>query len=93
MTNLAYVLASIAEPNNPKYSEGDIIRQFNRIGFNSGSRDQIVASLDQVLKDEFFNAQSKYSALLPQGNFGYTLVDGKVTSYISRINKYWNNTN
>ena len=80
MTNLAYVLASIAEPNNPKYSEGDIIRQFNRIGFNSGSRDQIVASLDQVLKDEFFNAQSKYSALLPQGNFGYTLVDGKVTS-------------
>ena len=80
MTNLAYVLASIAEPNNPKYSEGDIIRQFNRIGFNSGSRDQIVASLDQVLKDEFFNAQSKYNAILPQGNFGYTLVDGKVTS-------------
>jgi hypothetical protein len=79
MTNLAYVLASIAEPNNPKYSEGDIIRQFNRIGFNSGSRDQIVASLDQVLKDEFFNAQSKYNAILPQGNFGYTLVDGKVT--------------
>ena len=38
MTNLAYVLASIAEPNNPKYSEGDIIRQFDRIGFNSGSK-------------------------------------------------------
>lgn len=79
MTNLAYVLASIAEPNNPKYSEGDIIRQFDRIGFNSGSRDQIVASLDQVLKDEFFNAQSKYNAILPQGNFGYSLVDGRVT--------------
>ena len=78
MTNLAYVLASIAEPGNPKYSEGDILRQFERIGFNSGSRDQFIASLDQVLKDEFFNAQSKYSALLPQGNFGYTLVDGKV---------------
>lgn len=79
MTNLAYVLASIAEPGNPKYSEGDILRQFERIGFNSGSRDQIVASLDQVLKDEYNRASSSYSALLPQGNFGYTLVDGKVT--------------
>ncbi|BAQ88209.1 hypothetical protein [uncultured Mediterranean phage uvMED] len=79
MTNLAYVLASIAEPGNPKYSEGDILRQFERIGFNSGSRDQIVASLDQVLKDEYNRASSSYSALLPQGNFGYTLADGKVT--------------
>ena len=57
----------------------DIIRQFDRIGFNSGSRDQIVASLDQVLKDEYNRASSSYSALLPQGNFGYTLADGKVT--------------
>ena len=79
MTNLAYVLASIAEPGNPKYSEGDILRQFERIGFNSGSRDQIIAKLDQVLKDEYNRASSSYSALLPQGNFGYTLVDGKVT--------------
>lgn len=79
MTNLAYVLASIAEPGNPKYSEGDILRQFERIGFNSGSRDQIIAKLDQVLKDEYNRASSSYSALLPQGNFGYTFVDGKVT--------------
>jgi len=79
MTNLAYVLASIAEPGNPKYSEGDILRQFERIGFNSGSRDQIIAKLDQVLRDEYDRASSTYSALLPQGNFGYTLVDGKVT--------------
>jgi hypothetical protein len=80
MTNLAYVLASIAEPGNPKYSEGDILRQFERIGFNSGSRDQIIAKLDQVLKDEYNRASSSYSALVPQGNFGYTLVDGRVTS-------------
>tara|TARA_R100001163_G_scaffold18025_1_gene15978 strand:+ start:1715 stop:2647 length:933 start_codon:yes stop_codon:yes gene_type:complete len=79
MTNLAYVLASIAEPGNPKYSEGDILRQFERIGFNSGSRKQIIAKLDQVLRDEYDRASSSYSALLPQSNFGYTLVDGKVT--------------
>ena len=31
------------------------------------------------MRDEYNRASSSYSALLPQGNFGYTLVDGKVT--------------
>ena len=79
MTNLAYTLASIAEPGNPKYSEGDIQRQFDRIKFGSGSRDQIIAGLQQVLEDEFENAQAKYKSFLPQGQFGYSLSDGQVT--------------
>jgi hypothetical protein len=31
--NLGYALAKIAEPDNPRLSEGDIIRQLNRINF------------------------------------------------------------
>ena len=49
--SLAYALARIAEPNNPKYSEGDIIRQLDRINFG-GSRQVFLASLDQILKEE-----------------------------------------
>tara|TARA_R100000655_G_scaffold11877_1_gene27492 strand:+ start:43 stop:963 length:921 start_codon:yes stop_codon:yes gene_type:complete len=70
--NLSYVLASIAEPGNPKYSEGDIKRQLDRIGWG-GSRDQIIAGLDQILKDEFRTASAKYEVLAPNKDFGFNL--------------------
>ena len=72
--NVAYTLASIAEPGNPKYSEGDIKRQLDRIGWG-GSRDQITAGLSQILKDEFMNAQSKFNVLSPNQEFGYNIND------------------
>ena len=70
--NLAYLLAEIAEPGNPKYSEGDIQRQFERFR-SGGSRGQIQAALQQVLEDEYRKASIKYKNLFPEGNFGYTM--------------------
>lgn len=70
--NLAYLLAEIAEPGNPKYSEGDIQRQFDRFRAG-GSRGQIKAALQQVLEDEYRKASIKYKNLFPEGDFGYTM--------------------
>ena len=70
--NLAYLLAEIAEPGNPKYSEGDIQRQFERFR-SGGSRGQIQAALQQVLEDEYRKASIKYKNLFPEGDFGYTM--------------------
>lgn len=70
--NLAYLLAEVKEPGNPKYSEGDIERQFARFRL-SGSRGQIKAALQQVLEDEYRIAAQKYKGLMPEGDFGYTL--------------------
>ena len=70
ITNLAYVLAKIAEPGNPKYSEGDIKRQFDRIAWG-GSRDQIVAGLQQVLEDEWRTASVNFERLNPKGEWGF----------------------
>lgn len=70
--NLAYLLAEIKEPGNPKYSEGDIERQFARFRL-SGSRGQIKAALQQVLEDEYKIASIKYKNLFPEGDFGYTI--------------------
>lgn len=70
--NLAYLLAEVKEPGNPKYSEGDIERQFARFRLG-GSRGQIKAALQQVLEDEYRIAAQKYKGLMPEGDFGYTL--------------------
>jgi hypothetical protein len=70
--NLAYLLAEIKEPGNPKYSEGDIERQFARFRLG-GSRGQIKAALQQVLEDEYRISTQKYKGLMPDGDFGYTL--------------------
>ena len=75
--NLSYTLAKIAEPGNPKFSEGDILRQMKRIGVG-GSREQFIASLDQVYKDEFLRASTSFKTLYPDGDFGFTL-DGNGT--------------
>jgi hypothetical protein len=70
--NLAYLLAEVKEPGNPKYSEGDIERQFARFRLG-GSRGQIKAALQQVLEDEYRIAAKKYKGLMPEGDFGYTM--------------------
>ena len=60
--NLGYALAKIAEPNNPRLSEGDILRQLNRINFGA-SRDVFSASLDNILKEEGIRAEAEIKAL------------------------------
>ena len=56
--NLAYILAKIKEPLNPRLSEGDIIRQMNRISFGA-SRDVFAAGLNQVFEDELISASGQ----------------------------------
>ena len=75
--NLSYTLAKIAEPGNPKFSEGDILRQMKRIGVG-GSKEQFIASLEQVKKDEFLRASTTFKTLNPDGDFGF-LLDGSGT--------------
>jgi hypothetical protein len=60
--NLGYALAKIVEPNNPRLSEGDILRQLDRINFGS-SRDVFAASLDNILKEEGIRAKAEISTL------------------------------
>jgi len=60
--NLGYALAKIAEPDNPRLSEGDIIRQLNRINFGA-SREVFSASLDQILKEEGIRANREIENL------------------------------
>jgi len=60
--NLGYALAKIAEPDNPRLSEGDIIRQLNRINFGS-SREVFSNSLDQILKEEGIRASAEIKGL------------------------------
>jgi len=58
VTNLAYMLAKIKEPGNPKLSEGDIIRQMDRIKFGA-SRDVFAAGLTQIFEDELIGARGQ----------------------------------
>ena len=56
--NLAYNLAKIKEPGNPRLSEGDIIRQLDRIKFGS-SRDVFIGALNQIYDDEVIGAKGQ----------------------------------
>ena len=56
--NLAYNLAKIKEPGNPRLSEGDIIRQMDRIKFGA-SRDVFIAGLNQIYEDELIGAKGQ----------------------------------
>ena len=56
--NLAYILAKIKEPLNPRLSEGDIIRQMNRINFGA-SKDVFAKSLNQIFEDELISARGQ----------------------------------
>ncbi len=60
--NLGYALAKIAEPENPRLSEGDIIRQLNRINFGA-SRKIFKDSLNQILKEENIRASATIKGL------------------------------
>ena len=80
--NLSYLLAKIAEPGNPKYSEGDIKRQLDRINWG-GSRDQIMAGLQQILEDEYRNAESKFKVYSPDADFSFTFPGEKKEETVS----------
>ena len=69
--NLAYLLAKIKEPGNPKLSEGDIIRQLDRLKFGA-SKDVFAATLNNVFDDEVIGArgQIKGYGLDPDDFFG-----------------------
>tara|TARA_R100001129_G_scaffold162364_1_gene127553 strand:- start:450 stop:1604 length:1155 start_codon:yes stop_codon:yes gene_type:complete len=69
--NLAYNLAKIKEPGNPRLSEGDIIRQLDRIKFGQ-SRDVFIGALNQIYDDEVIGArgQIKGYGLDPNDFFG-----------------------
>jgi len=56
--NLAYMLAKIKEPSNPRLSEGDIIRQMNRISFGA-SRTVFAAGLNEIFEQEVIGARGQ----------------------------------
>ena len=70
--NLAYALARIAEPGNPKLSEGDIIRQLDRIKYG-GSRNTFAKSLAELLEQEKIRASETIIGfnLNPSDNLGF----------------------
>ena len=69
--NLAYLLAKIKEPGNPKLSEGDIIRQLDRLKFGA-SKDVFAATLNNVFDDEVIGARGQITGygLNPDDFFG-----------------------
>jgi hypothetical protein len=69
--NLAYILAKIKEPLNPRLSEGDIIRQMDRIKFGS-SKAVFAASLNQIFEEELISARGQIRGydLNPDDFFG-----------------------
>ena len=70
VTKLGYSLAKIEEPDNPRLSEGDVLRQLDRINFG-GSRNQFVNSLQGILEDEYIAGKAKYKMLNPKGDWGF----------------------
>ncbi len=70
VTKLGYSLAKLEEPDNPRLSEGDVLRQLDRINFG-GSRNQFVNSLQGILEDEFIARKAKYRMLDPKGEWGF----------------------
>ena len=70
VTKLGYSLAKIEEPDNPRLSEGDVLRQLDRINFG-GSRNQFVNSLQGILEDEFIAGKAKFRMLNPKGEWGF----------------------
>ena len=70
VTKLGYSLAKNEEPDNPRLSEGDVLRQLDRINFG-GSRNQFVNSLQGILEDEYIAGKAKYNMLNPKGEWGF----------------------
>ena len=85
--NLAYILAKIKEPLNPRLSEGDIIRQMNRINFGA-SKDVFAKSLNQIFEDELISARGQIRGydLNPDDFFG-TGEEKKSTSDVTDTKK------
>jgi len=70
VTKLGYSLAKIEEPDNPRLSEGDVLRQLGRINFG-GSRNQFVNSLQGILEDEYISSRAKFNTLNPTGEWNF----------------------
>ena len=70
VTKLGYSIAKNEEPDNPRLSEGDVLRQLDRINFG-GSRNQFVNSLQGILEDEYIAGKAKYRVLNPDGEWGF----------------------
>ena len=87
--NLGYALAKIAEPDNPRLSEGDIIRQLNRINFGA-SRKVFKDSLDQILKEEGIRANAEISGLKlkPEDFIGVKKTDSTTETDESGMDNY-----
>jgi len=82
--NLAYLLAKIKEPENPRLSEGDIIRQMDRIKFGA-SKDVFAATLNNIFDDEVISARGQITGygLDPNDFFG----TGKKTTSTTKGSK------
>ena len=70
VTKLGYSLAKSEEPDNPRLSEGDVLRQLDRINFG-GSRNQFVNSLQGILEDEYISSRAKFNTLDPTGEWNF----------------------
>ena len=70
---LAYGLARIEEPNNPRFSEGDIIRQINRLG-SSQSAEVFKSGIDEAISQSISKASGEYEVLTgtQMPDVGYT---------------------
>lgn len=78
--NLAYALARIAEPGNPRLSEGDIMRQLDRIKYG-GSRNTFAKSLAELLEQEKIRASRTIEGfnLNPEDYLGISKKDATET--------------
>ena len=81
---LAYNLAKIEEPDNPRLSDGDIIRQMDRLG-NSQSRETFASGIDETIKQSLERANVEYNVLkgadMPDvGYQGFNVIDTNTVS-------------
>jgi len=70
---LAYGLAKIEEPDNPRFSEGDIIRQIDRLG-SSQSKEVFAAGIDEAITQSINRANTTYNVYkgMDMPDVGYT---------------------
>jgi len=70
---LAYGLARIEEPDNPRLAEGDIIRQIDRLG-NSQSKEVFASSIDEAITQSINRANTTYNVYkgMDMPDVGYT---------------------
>jgi len=68
LINLAYIMARQKEPDNPRLSDADITRQMDRLAVG-GSREKLLAAIQEVLTTENTDANRRYKSLTGQDLF------------------------